>query len=129
MRNGSIKISFSNVFKRVLFDGTPRPKKYFEELNIPLEFIEGVKVHHWNSFPSGHTITVFSWCTLLFLVVENRRCFYLFFPISVLVSFSRIYLLQHFLIDIIAGALIGLFLATLTFYLGNKYVKGSTSWS
>ncbi|MBV6645330.1 MAG: phosphatase PAP2 family protein, partial [Cyclobacteriaceae bacterium] len=55
---GLAQAALTALLKRVIFRGTPRPKSFFDE--GVLDFIQGVKVHSWHSFPSGHTMTAFS---------------------------------------------------------------------
>lgn len=59
------------------------------------------------SFPSGHTATAFALFTGLSLWVRKGWIKVgLFFP-ALAVAFSRIYLMQHFLSDVLAGSFIG----------------------
>jgi len=98
-----------SVFKRWLFAGLPRPKAFFgDEINLNL--VEGVDVHVVNTFPSGHTATAFALFALLVLAFAIRKTWLsiLFFIMAVLVGISRVYLVQHFFIDVYAGACIGL---------------------
>ena len=55
----------TQLLKRII--NAPRPITWFAE-NMPdisLPLVEGVEVHHWNSFPSGHTTSFFA---LLFVI-------------------------------------------------------------
>lgn len=102
----AIHLLLVNLGKRILFKGFPRPAEFLKEIDFYQ--VPGVELHHWNSFPSGHTTTIFMLCTVLALVIPRRFKFqpYLF-GLAVLVGFSRIYLMQHFLIDVLAGSFLG----------------------
>ncbi len=104
---------FTFLFKQVLFLHMPRPTKYFEHFE-GLRIVEGVHFHSWCSFPSGHTMTAFAGATILTLMSKNKGLGSIAFILAVLVALSRIYLLQHFFMDVYAGALIGI---TYTFLL------------
>ncbi len=101
---------FVFVTKQLLFKGMPRPTKYFEDQEV-LHLVEGVKMHAWNSFPSGHTITAFAIFMILVLVVKNNYLKFLFVMIAILAGYSRVYLSQHFLGDVFSGAIIGSLIA------------------
>jgi len=101
---------FVFIAKQLIFNGIPRPTKYFENKEV-LHLVDGVKMHAWNSFPSGHTITAFAICMILVLVVRNKYLKVFFMTIAILAGFSRVYLSQHFLADILSGAIIGSFIA------------------
>ena len=105
-----LTLIFVFVTKQLLFNGMPRPSKYFEDQEI-LHLVEGVKMHTWNSFPSGHTITAFAIFMILVLIVKNNYLKFLFVMIAVLAGYSRVYLSQHFLGDVFSGAIIGSFIA------------------
>lgn len=101
---------FVFIAKHILFNEMPRPTKYFENQET-LHLVEGVKMHSSNSFPSGHTITVFAIFMILVLIVKNKYLKFLFVMIGILAGFSRVYLSQHFLGDIFSGAIIGSLIA------------------
>lgn len=106
-----IQTAFVHIFKQWLFKGAPRPLGILPEETLHL--VNGVDVHHSNSFPSGHTATAFSVFFLLAIITGNNKwaslaCFF----IALLVGISRVYLLQHFFIDIYFGAIFGV-LATI----------------
>ncbi len=94
-----------SILKRVLFSHLERPKQLID--NQLLHFIPNVDVHAHFSFPSGHTATIFCICFLLSLWIKNRIVTVLLLLVALVVGYSRIYLLQHFLMDVAAGATIG----------------------
>ncbi len=65
------------------------------------------------SFPSGHTCSSFIAVSLFYLFGITGFYFVLFFALSV--SFSRIYLGEHYPSDVLAGAIIGIVLGFLSF--------------
>ena len=83
----------------------PRPVKYFENI-IPIRTIEGYPVHEWNSFPSGHTASVFTLAVVLTYLLPHRQRHWIIIPIAALTAFSRVYLAQHFMEDVISGSII-----------------------
>jgi membrane-associated phospholipid phosphatase len=122
-------ILFVNLGKRVLFKGFPRPAEFLKDIDFYQ--VPGVELHHWNSFPSGHTTTIFMLCAVLSMVLPKRlRLQPLLFTLAVLVGFSRIYLMQHFWIDVFAGSALGVSSAllghrlTLAFFSKKKFQRG-----
>lgn len=105
-----LTLIFVFIAKQLIFKGMPRPTKYFDDSEL-LHLVEGVKMHAWNSFPSGHTITAFAIFMILVLVVRNNYLKFLFTLIAILAGFSRVYLSQHFLGDVFSGAIIGSLIA------------------
>lgn len=92
----------------------PRPKVFFESMGQTVREIEGITVHTQNSFPSGHTTTAFLLATMLVLMAGKRW----WFPallLAVLVGYSRVYLSQHFPVDVLAGAFLGTLSALLVY--------------
>lgn len=90
---------------KLLYDA-PRPAKFLTDIDYP-HFIEGVTLHNYNSFPSGHTTSAFALATILSLYVHNKRWGLLFLLMAIVAGYSRIYLSQHFLEDVTAGSAIG----------------------
>jgi membrane-associated phospholipid phosphatase len=84
----------------------PRPKTLIGDAHYAY-FIDGF-THVGNaSFPSGHTATAFGTALLLSIFTKNKNYSLLYLSAALLVAYSRIYLGQHFLQDVFAGALIG----------------------
>lgn len=93
------------IAKQILFYGMPRPKSVLD--HSLLHFVPGVNVHAINAFPSGHTTTAFCLALFLALLINKKSATLLFVLLALLVGYSRIYLLQHFLVDVAAGAMLG----------------------
>ena len=70
-------------------------------------FINDVTLHNYHSFPSGHSTSIFAVATVLALSYKNKWVRLLLLIIAAGVGYSRIYLGQHFCIDVLSGALIG----------------------
>ena len=105
-------VVFSSVLvtigKRSLFPDSYRPAKYFELYqNYQLHIIKGVDLHSLHSFPSGHTCTAFTIFFMLAFLVKSNALKFVCFLIALLTGYSRIYLSQHFLIDVFTGSVIG----------------------
>jgi membrane-associated phospholipid phosphatase len=79
------------------------------ELTPAIHLVEGVKLWGIQSFPSGHSGTAFAVFYCFAAFTNNRRIQGLAFITAVLLAYSRLYLFQHFLTDVIAGAVLGTF--------------------
>lgn len=110
----ALLIAFSNIFsalitqllKHTLFSEVVRPKKFFEGLQ-DLNLVAGHENYLYNSFPSGHSTSAFATFFCMALILENKFLKFLMFVIALIVGFSRVYLSQHFLNDVVAGSLVG----------------------
>ena len=109
------------VLKRVVFSNRFRPSFYFKNLieDGSWNMIDGVELYEKFSFPSGHTALIFCLCMSICIFMKKKYLPLLLVILAYIVGFSRIYLSQHFLIDVLAGALIGSLIPILTF----KYVE------
>lgn len=85
-----------------------RPAFYLEKMNYPY-FIDEVTLHNYHSFPSGHTASIFALAAVLAFFIKNKTYSIIFLIIAALVGYSRIYLGQHFMDDVLAGSVIGVF--------------------
>ena len=93
----------------------PRPRAFFKP-GFYHSFIDGVTLSGWTSFPSGHATTAFALATVLALHARNKRWGILYLLLAIGEAYSRVYLGQHFLEDVVAGSLIGVFFAIGTYY-------------
>lgn len=84
-----------------------------QELGNALHHADGIAVLSQHSFPSGHTAAAFLGMGLLSMNVKSKYMHVLFACIAAGVGYSRLYLGQHYLADIVAGACISLILLLL----------------
>lgn len=98
----------------------PRPAIVLSQLNIPFHQVQGVDVYSWDSFPSGHTAIAFSLFCMLALITNRSSLKFLFFICAFLIGYSRIYLAEHFITDVLAASLIGVSCTLLTYSLFTR---------
>lgn len=111
--------ALTQILKLFVFPRSARPLAFFKD-TIELHFVPGLEIHSSNSFPSGHTTQAFCMFFLFSFFVKNKSLQYLFFVIACLAAISRVYLLQHFLMDIYVGAIIGTLGSLLCLQLVNQ---------
>lgn len=99
---------FSGILSQIIkhLVHAPRPHAIITNAEYPY-FIEGVTLSGMNSFPSGHTTSVFALAVLLALNTGDKRISIIYLITAIITGYSRIYLGQHFLADVATGALIG----------------------
>lgn len=93
----------AQILKRIF--NTPRPKLLLQDVN--LYFVNGVDVYSNYSFPSGHAVSAFSLLLLLSIITPRKFLGVFFFLVALFTALSRVYLAQHFFIDVYLGSLIG----------------------
>jgi len=101
------------------FFSMPRPKQFFAPGQYAF-FITGVTHTGFASFPSGHSTSIFALVTLLALFEKNKKANVAYLLVAVAVGYSRIYLGQHFLGDVLMGSFIGVTMAVLVYWLFSK---------
>ena len=115
----------------------PRPLTWFAE-NMPdltLPLVDGVRMNLWLSFPSGHTATFFALFFSLSVIccAENIKgkniLSFLCFLCATFGAYTRIYLSQHFALDIFAGILIATFSTILLYYFLVLKTKNTHFWA
>lgn len=96
------------LLKSTIFFGTPRPKWYFTHTEkFDLHYVPGVVNWEYDSFPSGHTTVAFAFFFAIALCIRQRQMAALLFVAAISVAYSRVYLSQHFLLDVYFGSVIG----------------------
>ena len=104
----------------------PRPTTWFATHmhDITLPTVDGVHMNEWFSFPSGHTTSFFALAFVLCILVTRSPRLpmtprilvqILLFIAAALGAYSRIYLSQHFALDVFAGIVVGIGI-TMLFY-------------
>ena len=112
--NAAIQGVVVSLFKQILFPSAKRPIQYLDIDTI--HTVPGVTIHSTMSFPSGHTVTIFGLCIFLSLAYKNRMLTIVLLCISSFVALSRVYLLQHFMLDVTVGAVIGTTIGFVVFH-------------
>ncbi len=93
---------FTQVTKNFIFPELPRPTKLIENTQL-IHTVTGVELHTIDSFPSGHTTTAFTVFLLACLFIPTKKIIPFGLAIALLVGYSRVYLAQHFPLDVGAG--------------------------
>jgi membrane-associated phospholipid phosphatase len=105
---------------------TARPLTFFEKaatLRERVVFVPGEPLHSGGtSFPSGHTMGGFALYGLLALAAGPKRPFISFLCAwtAILVGVSRIFLVQHFMSDVLGGALCGLAISWVVWWINDQ---------
>lgn len=122
------------LFKRIMFTGETRPLHYFYYADFP-RFLHDAPLIYYNSFPSGHTMTIFAFCTIIAYLSGRPSISFIALLLATLVGISRIYLLQHFGADVLAGSFLGILAALITVVIvdiilsfNDKSLSGKGLW-
>lgn len=96
--------------------GTDRPYTHFQNIgkSDQVVVVPGVALNKGKtSFPSGHTMSAFGLYCMVALLSggKNRYLLITLAVLSVLTGISRIFLVQHFLADVIGGAVLGMLIS------------------
>ena len=109
---GVIQAAITTFLKRIVFGAMPRPISFFEAKGIHLIPFDGVDQARLFTFPSGHTMTIFMLTALVSYTILHKHYHVLLLLLALLTGLSRIYLLQHFYRDVVAGAFLGILIAS-----------------
>ena len=115
----------------------PRPLTWFAEHmpDLTLPIVDGIRMNLWLSFPSGHTATFFALFFSLSVIccAENIKgknmLSFLCFLCATFGAYTRIYLSQHFALDIFAGILIATLSTILLYYFLVLKTKNTHFWA
>ncbi len=113
----------TQLLKRNVFSVFKRPTVNIENLRLIPDYFNYDQNTSF-SFPSGHATAAFSLFIFLTLVVKNKKWGYLFGFLACLVAYSRVYLSQHYFIDIVVGSVIGSLITFISYYFYNKIYFG-----
>lgn len=106
----------TQVPKMLIWDNITRPMASGMDVN-KIHHVDGIEMHLWNSFPSGHTATAF---TLYFVTVSlfpKKWILAIGFIYALACAYSRVYLGQHFPLDLGGGILVALISVLLSIYI------------
>ena len=117
-----ISTLLTQFLKMVIFPEELRPITFLSE-NFPINLIEGVKMKRLHSFPSGHSTTAFTIALILAHMI-NKRSWSIILPIlALMAAYSRVYLAQHFLTDVLGGICLGIISALLSLMIFRSLLK------
>jgi membrane-associated phospholipid phosphatase len=120
----------TQFLKKVVFVDFVRPSAFYINSDYKVRTIEGLELHSLFSFPSGHTTGATALFVFLALNYTNSKSRFLLLLLPIFVAYSRIYLGQHFPLDVLVGAFIGTFYAILfTFLFHSKMQNAKASSS
>lgn len=110
------------------YAGVLRPNSWMELNNlkdyiVTVPYVKLLGGH--TSMPSGHTMLAFALCSLATLMLPVRyRIFGLALAwTAILAGLSRMFLVQHFLRDVLVGATFGLLISDLVWQLDRRFIK------
>lgn len=92
----------------------------FFEKGQYLYFTDEADLINFNSFPSGHTAVAFAIATVVILRMKNKKWIMPVFGAAFLLGISRMYLAQHSMPELVAGAFIGSTAALFVFCLAEN---------
>jgi membrane-associated phospholipid phosphatase len=106
----------TQLLKHTLFSDFVRPYMMMHDTYKDLYLVEGIDIHYDNSFPSGHATSAFALFTVLALTYTSIYLQLAFLALALFTAFTRVYLLQHFMIDTFAGSVIGIAWSVVLFH-------------
>ncbi len=110
---------FTNV---IIKNAVARPRPY--TVNEYKEYwgLAGKCVESEFSFPSGHTTVTMASMTALFLTF-NKKYSWAVFSLVFLMGFARVYLIQHYLTDVIGGIAVGGGASVIAYFISKRVFK------
>ncbi len=110
--------------KKIIYPNEVRPIAAIESTSqSPIHTVKGVTVHSNNSFPSGHTTTAFSLFLLSCLLLPYTYFWLIGFTAALLAGYSRVYLAQHFPLDVGAGMICAVITVNLSLQIQKAFDK------
>ena len=85
--------------------------------------VAGVEIHTFNSFPSGHTATAFTLLLLTTYLFPNKYVLTIGIVYAMACGYSRIYLAQHFPLDLAGGIFVALLTLPISIFIRKKLNK------
>lgn len=102
-----------------------RPSLYLDRMCYegPLSVLGYPMLSGFHSFPSGHSMSAWALVTLVAVLSKKTWMSVICLMLGVSVAVSRIYLLAHFLEDVVAGAMIGTALGFGVYFGYERWIK------
>ena len=112
----------TQIPKQLIWSNINRPIASGIDLS-KIHIVKGVDVHSFNSFPSGHTATAFTLFLITVYLFPNKKVLLSFGLYAILCGYSRIYLGQHFPLDIAGGIIAALLSVALSILIRKNLFK------
>jgi membrane-associated phospholipid phosphatase len=102
--------------KNFIWDKVSRPMAS----GIPhdqIHTVKGVEMHLWNSFPSGHSATAFTLFLVTVYLYPKKEVLMIGALYAIACGYSRVYLGQHFPLDVAGGITVAIITILLSIYI------------
>ena len=109
----------TQIPKQLIWDTISRPIASGMPLN-EIHTVSGVVMHAYNSFPSGHTATAFTLFLLTIYLFPTKWVFAIGAIFAIICAYSRVYLGQHFPMDLGGGMLVAVLSMQLSILIHQK---------
>jgi membrane-associated phospholipid phosphatase len=109
----------TQIPKRFIWDTISRPIASGMPLN-DIHTVPGVVMHAYNSFPSGHTATAFTLFLLTIYLFPTKWVFAIGAIFAMICAYSRVYLGQHFPMDLGGGIIVAVMSIQLSIMIHQK---------
>jgi membrane-associated phospholipid phosphatase len=114
---------FSSLLKLCVNYVRPFHYYVYYKKHLQLKIVDGVEMLGERSFPSGHATAAFVVFSALAFSTDKKWAKVLFFIIALNAAFSRMYLSQHWLLDIFVGSLVGVSFAIIMYFTFYKTTR------
>jgi membrane-associated phospholipid phosphatase len=109
----------TQIPKQFIWDTISRPIASGIPLN-EIHTVPGVVMHAYNSFPSGHTATAFTLFLLTIYLFPKKWVFAIGAIFAIICAYSRVYLGQHFPMDLGGGIIVAVISVQLSIMIVQK---------
>ena len=122
LMNFLISTLFTQFAKNFIFTTAMRPMASGLDAT-QIHTVPGVEIHTFNSFPSGHTATAFTLFILTTYLFPNKYALSIGIVYAIVCAYSRIYLAQHFPLDLAGGIFVALLTLPISIFIREKLNK------
>jgi membrane-associated phospholipid phosphatase len=85
--------------------------------------VKGVEINLWNSFPSGHTATAFTIFLVTVYFFPKKSVLFFGAIYAIACGYSRVYLGQHFPLDVAGGIIVAIITILLSIYIRKNKIE------
>ena len=126
---GLFTSSILNILLKIIIK-QPRPYYDTKTFNLALQhgkhfFFKDGMPYDIFGMPSGHLQSVIFSTIYIYLSLRNKKIFYIYLLISLIVLFQRVSFNHHTILQVIAGSLVGASFGYFVYYLATLKIKGS----